>query len=285
MTNTAKKLVFAILAVAMMMTMITAVSAANSATLKISDTVLENGKFTFRVTVEDVNDPKGAAGFAYNLIYDSSVFELESATTVVPSDWNTSSSSEYDDLSTLIEKGNYLCAHVSIIPGKGAESGELYTDFTFKVNGDAVGKTFKLTDISIASDDVEELYSGGNLTFKVPTSGDPDVSNEPVSEDTESGDESSEDISNLESSDESSEDSVDPDSSEQNGESNENNESNEPDASSDQSSDIPSNSEGSGDNSSDDNGGFPWWIIIVIVAVIAIAAVVFIIIRRKKNNY
>lgn len=274
MTNTAKKFLFAILAVAMMFTVITAVSAANSATLNISDTVLENGTFTFRITVEDVNDPKGAAGFAYNLIYDSSVFELESATTVVPSDWNTSSSSEYDDLSTLIEKGNYLCAHVSIIPGKGAESGELYTDFTFKVTGEAVGATFKLTDISIASDDVEELYSGGNITFKVPASGDPEISDEPVSEDS---DESSDESSEPDTSDVSSEVS-EPDNSEQNGESNE---SAEPDASSDESSNVPSNSEASGNDSSDDNGGFPWWIIIA-VAVIAVGVAVFFIIKRRK---
>lgn len=276
MTNTAKKLVFAILAVAMMLTMITAVSAANSATLKISGTALENGTFTFRVTVEDVNDPKGAAGFAYNLIYDSDVFELESANTTLPSSWDTSSSTGYDNLSTLVKDGNYLCAHVSITPGKGAKSGEIYTDYTFKVNGEAVGATFKLTDISIASDDVEELYSGGNITFKVPASGDPDVSNEPVSEDP---DESSDESSKPENSDQSSEAVSEPENSDQN--SDQNGESTEPDASSDESSNVPSNSEVSDSDSSDDNGASPWWIIIV-VAVIAVGVAVFFIIKRRK---
>lgn len=280
MTNTAKKLIFAFLAIAMMMTMITAVSAAGSATLKISDTVLEGDTFTFRVTVDDISDSNGAAGFEFKVVYDKDVFEFVSASPTLPSDWNTSDSSAYEDLSTLIEKGRYLCAHVSIAPGYGAESGEIYIDFTFKVNGDANGKTIKLSEISIASDSLDELYKGGELSFKVTTATTPEVSDEPVSNDP--SDDSSQDSVDPDTSDESSEDISAPE------DSDESKEITDPDTSSNESENVesvtPDSSVPSSDNSSTD--GIPMWMLIVIIAaaVIIIGVVVLVIIRRK-NRY
>ncbi len=284
MTNTAKRLVFAILAVAMMITMVTAVSAAGSATLKISDTVLEGDNFTFRVTLDDVSDSNGAAGFEFKVIYDKNVFEFVSATPTFPDDWETNNSSAYEDLSTLIENGKYLCAHISIAPGHGAESGEIYIDFTFKVNGEANGKTIKLSEISIASDTLEELYKGGDLSFKVVTANSPDVSNEPVSNDI--SDESTNDISDPENSEDSSSDVSEPQNSD---ESTESTESTEPDTSSNEPSNsessVPESSVPSADDDSTSSGIPTWLFVVIIAAVVIVVGLVILIIIKRKNRY
>lgn len=284
MTNTIKKFIFAALVVIMVVSMLPAVSAAGSASLRVSDTVLEGETFTFRVTVDNISDPKGVAGVQFNVIYDKNVFEFVSAKHTVPSTWNTSDSNAYEDLSILVEKGNYLCAHVSIAPGKGAKSGELYTDFTFKVKGAAEGKTIKLTDISISSDELEEIYKGSDISFKVVTASNPDVSNEPSdapSDEPSNPDESSDPEASVPDGDDDPSD--EPSSSD---ESSEPDASVEPDTSASDESKEPVSGDASSEESSKgeevkDEGGFPWWIIIVI-AVIAVGVAVFFIIKRKK---
>lgn len=284
MTNTVKKFIFAALVVIMVVSMLPAVSAASSASLRVADTALDGETFTFKVTVDDISDPKGVAGFQFNVIYDKNVFEFVSAKQTVPSTWNTGDSNAYEDLSILIEKGNYLCAHTSIAPGKGAKSGELYTEFTFKVKGAADGKTIKLTEISIVSDDLVEIYKGSDISFKAVTTANPDVSNEPSvdpsDEPSNEGESSEPDASTPDESDEPSDEPSNED------------ESSEPDASAEPDTSAPDESKEpvSGDASSEesskgeevkDEGGFPWWIIVVI-AVIAVGVAVFFIIKRKK---
>lgn len=285
MTNTVKKFIFAALVVIMVVSMLPAVSAASSASLRVTDTVLDGETFTFKVTVDDISDPKGVAGFQFNVIYDKNVFEFVSAKQTVPSTWNTGDSNAYEDLSILIEKGNYLCAHTSIAPGKGAKSGELYTEFTFKVKGAADGKTIKLTEISIVSDDLVEIYKGSDISFKAVTTANPDVSNEP-SDDPSSSDESSEPDASTPDDDSNEPSDAPSDDPSNEGESSEPDASAEPDTSAPDESKEPVSGDASSEESSKgedvkDEGGFPWWII-VVVAVIAVGVAVFFIIKRRK---
>lgn len=289
MTNTVKKFIFAALVVIMVVSMLPAVSAASSASLRVTDTVLDGETFTFKVTVDDISDPKGVAGFQFNVIYDKNVFEFVSAKQTVPSTWNTGDSNAYEDLSILIEKGNYLCAHTSIAPGKGAKSGELYTEFTFKAKGAADGKTIKLTEISIVSDDLVEIYKGSDISFKAVTTANPDVSNEPSdapSDDPSSSDESSEPDASTPDDDSNEPSDAPSDAPSNEGESSEPDASAEPDTSAPDESKEPVSGDASSEESSKgedvkDEGGFPWWII-VVVAVIAFGVAVFFIIKRRK---
>jgi|GEM_PF-5062210 len=184
-----KKTVVLLIAVSLFAILAMPVSAANTATLTVKNAVFDGETFTFRVSVTDVTDPVGFALVEYTLAYDAKRFEFVSADTVLPEKWNEySSNPDYYENLSMQSDGSYTCAHLMYMTGVGGQSGEFYTDYTFKVlKSDAEGKSFSLKNISLISDSISEMYHGGTIQFACTTAD--EVSKEEIPTEPEASEE------------------------------------------------------------------------------------------------